>query len=233
MADSPLGREMALRIGLAARSLPDCTPGQMLALVEDMVGLPPQEKDIQALRPKHLKAALDGLLEDVPKADLEAALRALKGKADEQDPLLPDLDPYVEGDMPQSIRVACASNTGEALDGHFGSCARFLIYQVSSDETRLIDVRSVSGESEADDKNEFRAALIGDCQVLFIVSIGGPAAAKVVKRFIHPIKQPTGGNAREQAAGLRAILSDAPPPWLAKVMGHAPESRIRFAMEEE
>jgi hypothetical protein len=34
-----------------------------------------------------------------------------------------------------SIRIACASNRGERLDGHFGSCARFLIYQVSATDS--------------------------------------------------------------------------------------------------
>ena len=41
------------------------------------------------------------------------------------------IKPYQEGDMPNSIRIAVASNTGEQLDGHFGSCHRYLIYQLS------------------------------------------------------------------------------------------------------
>jgi Dinitrogenase iron-molybdenum cofactor len=43
--------------------------------------------------------------------------------------------------MPGSIRVACASNGGEALHGHFGSARRFLICQVSAETQRLIDAR--------------------------------------------------------------------------------------------
>ena len=41
--------------------------------------------------------------------------------------------------MPGSIRVACASNGGEVLDGRSGSARRFLIYQVSAETVRLID----------------------------------------------------------------------------------------------
>jgi nitrogen fixation protein NifX len=126
--------------------------------------------------------------------------------------------------------VACASNGGELLDGHFGSCRRFLIYQVTAEGFRLIDVRAIDDTSaEAqDDKNAYRAALIEDCQVLYVASIGGPAAAKVVKLDIHPIKFPDGGNAREHIARLSAVLADKAPPWLAKVMGQGTEERVRF-----
>ena len=130
--------------------------------------------------------------------------------------------------MPDSIRVACASDTGEELDGHFGAAQRFLIYQVSAVEHRLIDVRTVGETRLSDDKNADRAALIADCQVLYVASIGGPAAAKVVKKDIHPIKDDRGGSARDRMLALQHILADKAPPWLAKVMGHAPEERIRF-----
>ena len=43
--------------------------------------------------------------------------------------------------MPESVRVACASNQGEPLDGHFGSARRFLIYPVSAEENCLTDLR--------------------------------------------------------------------------------------------
>jgi nitrogen fixation protein NifX len=142
------------------------------------------------------------------------------------------VESYAEGDMPGSIRVACASSRGELLDGHFGSAGRFLVYQVSSDEDRLIDVR-VPDDASADDKNSYRARLIRDCQVLYVASIGGPAAAKVVKAGIHPIKDPQGGPARERIAALREVLAMKPPPWLAKVMGHSVEERVRFERQAD
>jgi predicted Fe-Mo cluster-binding NifX family protein len=55
--------------------------------------------------------------------------------------------------MPGSLRVAVAANRGENLDGHFGSCDRFLIYQVGQDAIRLIDVRSTAEADAAEDKN--------------------------------------------------------------------------------
>lgn len=35
-----------------------------------------------------------------------------------------------------------AANGGEQIDGHFGFCHRFLVYQVSKD-SRLIDCRDI------------------------------------------------------------------------------------------
>jgi len=54
-----------------------------------------------------------------------------------------------------------------------------MIYQVSADEARLIDIRDtgIPAGLEVDDKNLFRAELIQDCQV--ITWLGGrPCSGK-------------------------------------------------------
>ncbi len=140
--------------------------------------------------------------------------------------------PYTDGDMPDSIRVACASNSGDLLNGHFGSCERFLVYQVSQAEYRLIDVRDIGDDEAEEDKNAYRASLILDCQVLFIASVGGPAAAKIIKKGIHPIKQPTVVPTSELLEKLQLALAN-PSPWLGKVMGKDAQARARFSGDDE
>jgi len=140
--------------------------------------------------------------------------------------------PYTDGEMPDSIRVACASNSGDLLNGHFGSCERFLVYQVSQAEYRLIDVREVGDDEAEEDKNAYRASLILDCQVLFIASVGGPAAAKIIKKGIHPIKQVTVVPTSELLEKLQLALAN-PSPWLGKVMGKDPQTRARFSGDDE
>ncbi len=135
-------------------------------------------------------------------------------------------------DMPGSIRVACASRGAERVDGHFGSCRQFLVYQVSADEIRLIDLREAESAGRADEPSAYRAGLIEDCHILYIQSIGGPAAAKVVKAGVLPIKVLEGGKAPEVLARLQKVLAGSPPPWLAKVMGVAPEERVRYQQPE-
>ena len=62
-------------------------------------------------------------------------------------------------------------------------------------------------------------------------SNGGPAAAKVVKRDIHPIKLPDNPAASDCMAELSRILNHKAPPWLAKVMGADVDARVRFERE--
>lgn len=225
----PISRDVALRIALAARALPDTDAARILKVLEDAIGLPPTPKKLAGLTVKTFKSAADAEFASVDTDLIKETLAFLKGEkgADEKDDS-PAIEEYTDGDIADSIRVACASNKGEELDGHFGSCSRFLIYQVSATEMRLIDSRSANGPEARDDKNAYRASLIEDCQVLFVASIGGPAAAKVVRAGVHPIKYPDGGSARERIAALQKVIVEAPPPWLAKIMGHDDESRVRF-----
>jgi nitrogen fixation protein NifX len=97
---------------------------------------------------------------------------------------------------------------------------------------RLIDARSTLITEDADDKNVARAELISDCQIVYVQSIGGPAAAKAVRANIHPVKVPDGGKARITLQRLQAVL-DAPPPWLAKILGVEAKSLSRFSSAEE
>jgi nitrogen fixation protein NifX len=228
-----LSDDIALRIGLAARALPDTDAARLIRVLADAVGLPPTVAKLDGLTGKQLKGAADGELAEVDANSLKAALALLKGQgADIEPPPAPEA-PLADSEATGSILVACASNGGEALDGHFGSCRRFLVYQVAAGAFRLVDVRDIDDSAAGDDKNAHRAGLIRDCQVLFVASIGGPAAAKVVKLDIHPIKYPQGGSAREHMAALAGQLADKAPPWLAKVMGQSDEERVRFERDAE
>ena len=230
MSEPTLSRDIALRIGLAARALKNTDAALLLQVLAEAVGLPPTEEKLKTLKPKQLKQALAGMLAGQDADALKSACAILSGKQIEAVEL-PQTEAYVDGDMPDSIRVACASNQAELINGHFGSCRYFLVYQVSADEIRLVDVRLTDESDLADDKNAYRAGLVDDTQVRFVASIGGPAAAKVVKAGVHPIKHPQGGEARDKLVDLQSKIAAAPPPWLAKAMGHAAEARVRFTQE--
>lgn len=231
MNDKGLSRDIALRIGLAARELPDLRTGELVALLVDTLGLPLTGEKLAGLKMKELRAAGGERLMAFPADSLKNALRLLKGEEAPPAAELPVVTPLEEGEMPGSIRVAIASNDGEELNGHFGSCARFLIYQVAPDACRLIELRAAQEPEGHDDKTAFRAGLISDCQVLFTVSIGGPAAAKVVKAGVHPIKQPDGAHASAVLGELQKVLADAPPPWLARSMGKEAPALAPFRVE--
>lgn len=225
MSAAQMTREAALRIALAARELDGIGVAALVHGLAARLELPLTEDKLARVSVEDLRNILAGEHEDcscvvgVPAEGLKAAVRLLWGEGVSGSEL-PPVQPYAEGDMPGSIRVACASNRDEELDGHFGSCERFLVYQVSPSELRLIAVRPALAADHADDRNVARAALIADCQVLYVQSIGGPAAAKVVRAGVHPVKVPKPLPARDALPRLQQTLN-SPPPWLAKIMGVA------------
>jgi nitrogen fixation protein NifX len=232
MNSQAISRELALRIGLAARALPDTDAKRLLSVLTDSIGLPITEEKIAGINLKTLKTAKAGELSDVEDPLLTHALSILQSGLIAH-AVVQERQAYTEGDMPGSVRIACASNDAIKVDGHFGSCSQFMVYQVSADEARLIDIRctDIPDGLEVDDKNVFRAELIQDCQVLYIASVGGPAAAKIVKLSIHPMKL-SGIEAIADIIGqLQTVISGTPPPWLAKVMGIEATNRFRFEKE--
>jgi nitrogen fixation protein NifX len=227
-SQAELSRELALRIGLAARALPDTDAKRLLSVLTDCIGLPITEEKIVGIDLNTLKTAKAGEFIDVDEPLLTHALSILKSGLN-----IPKQQAYIDGDMPGSVRIACASNDGINVDGHFGSCSQFMIYQVSADEARLVDIRDtdIPNGLDVEDKNVFRAELIQDCQVLYIASVGGPAAAKIVKLGIHPMKLPGIESIAEIIGQLQTVIAGTPPPWLAKVMGIEANDRFRFERE--
>ncbi|MGB0129464.1 MAG: dinitrogenase iron-molybdenum cofactor biosynthesis protein [Rhodocyclaceae bacterium] len=229
-----MSREVALRIGMAARALEGVDVRAFVLALGAKLGEPITEEKLARVTVGDLKALLQGdevVEPDVAGDEIKSAVRYLWGEQ-VADPSVPTPVAYADGDLPGSLRVAMASNNGEMVDGHFGSCVRFLVYQVTRDEARLIDVRSTLNAEDAEDKNAARAQLISDCHLVYVHSIGGPAAAKVVRADIHPVKWPEGGPALAALARLQASMA-SPPPWLAKIMGVTAASLERFAQDVE
>jgi len=228
-----LPRELALRVALASRVLPGIDISHLLEILHSRVGSPLDDEKLKSITVTNLKTGIgsldgeeDGEDIGIGLANIKLAVRYLWGdEAEDED--LPEIQPYKEGDIAESIRVAIGSNSGALVNGHFGSCIRFLIYQLSRDAYRLIDIRSTLEADSAEDRNLFRAELIKDCHVLFVQSIGGPAAAKVIRADIYPIKVPDVIEANEQLSEFQKVFT-APPPWFAKILGRTAEQRVRF-----
>lgn len=233
MSEAPIAsREAALRIALAARTLNGLDVKAFVGALLEKMDAPLTEAKLGKLTVEDLRTILAGDFAEqgchvgVDAEQLKTAVRLLWGEGLENGDF-PAVDAYTDGEMPGSIRVAVAANRGENLDGHFGSCDRFLVYQVGPEAIKLIGVRSTAEADSAEDKNAARSELINDCQIVYVQSIGGPAAAKVVRAGVHPVKKPTGGPAREALVELQARLA-SPPPWLAQIMGVPAASLARF-----
>jgi hypothetical protein len=180
MSEQPFSDEVAFRIALAARALPGVSVSDLIEGLQTYLGDVLDEAALSKITVTNLKTAIgqtyrldageDGEDARFPLASLKEAVKILWGETTELSDGLPPIAPYQDGDMPDSIRIAIASNTQEQLDGHFGSCLRYLIYQLSSSEIRLIDIRSAAGADRSGDKNAYRVGLISDCHVLYNVT---------------------------------------------------------------
>ncbi len=213
MESSPLSEHVALRIGLAARALPGLNVRALLALLTTNLGTPLTEESLTSLSPKKwrsMAAKLDGEFSRFELDSAHAALCSLAvGEAN-----APQAVSATSLDGP-SITVAMTSNREQELDGHFGSCLRMLVYQVTADAHQLIDVREVNTELKGEERSVYLVSLLNGCDLLFTLSIGGPAAAKVTRAGVHPVKVKTPCACAEQLEELSSVIAGTPPRWLA------------------
>lgn len=228
-----LDRDTALRIALAARSLPDIELTSLIDKQDECLGAPLDLVKLSRITVTDLKTSLGSLDGEEDGEDIgiglepmKLAVRILWGETDEGDDL-PKVETYEDGDIPGSIRIGISSNSANNLDGHFGTCLRFLIYQVSATEMRLIDIRSAAEADLSDDRNAYRANIVKDCEVLYMVSVGGPAAAKIIRAGVYPLKKIEGGEAPQVIKEFQQVMGGTPPPWLAKILGVTAEQRLK------
>ena len=133
------------------------------------------------------------------------------------------------------MRVAFSSTDGRNIDLHFGQAAHFYVWEVGPASAEFVErVSAITTTGDEEDRITARATAIAGCAIVYTVQIGGPAAAKLVARRIHPMK--TGGElpVAEAVGKLQQVLRGRPPPWLRKALGiAAPEIREPNDLTEE
>ncbi len=117
------------------------------------------------------------------------------------------------------MKVAFTSTTGEIIDEHFGQSTRFHVWEIGPEEAHLLTtVVAGSAEGDEEDRISARADVLADCSIVYTMQIGGPAAAKLVARRIHPMKTGKEVPVAEMVEKLQEVLRGNPPPWLRKAM---------------
>ena len=117
------------------------------------------------------------------------------------------------------MKVAFASTDNQHIDSHFGQASTFHLWEVDLKGSQYLGPIQMGAEGEADeDKIVAKAEALKGCSIACSLQIGGPAAAKLVARRIHPMKTATEVPIAEVVAKLQAVLRGNPPPWLRKAM---------------
>ncbi len=120
------------------------------------------------------------------------------------------------------MRIAFTTQDGLNVDSHFGQVSVFHIWEVGPTEARFVGHASAvtTGEDE-EDRTTARAGAVAGCAIVCTVQIGGPAAAKLAARRIHPMKTGVEVPIAELVSKLQEVMRGSPPPWLRKAMGGA------------
>ena len=140
------------------------------------------------------------------------------------------------------LRTAIATSSGKALDSHFGSAKKFLVYDISVSSSQLVEVIDFDDTSDesgdhgaaAEDRIGNKVATLKGCQLLLVLAIGGPVAARVVKAGVHPIKLSQPEAIPSVIEKVQTMLAGAPPPWLRKLLAPKTERSKSFMdLEDE
>jgi nitrogen fixation protein NifX len=117
------------------------------------------------------------------------------------------------------MRIAFTSSDGLTVDRHFGMTRDFRIWEIGPEAASEVGTVTAlpSGEDE-EDRIAARASAIAGCAIVYTVAIGGPAAARLVARKIHPMKTQTEVPISDVVSKLQEVLRGTPPPWLRKAM---------------
>jgi nitrogen fixation protein NifX len=117
------------------------------------------------------------------------------------------------------MKIAFTTKTGALIDLHFGQAEAFHVWEVGPDEAHYLETVNVASHgTDEEDKIEARTSLIADCAVVYTMQIGGPAAAKLIAKRIHPMKTNVEVGVQESIERIQEVLRGNPPPWLRKAM---------------
>ncbi len=124
------------------------------------------------------------------------------------------------------MRVAFTSTDGERIDLHFGQASRFDVWEVGPEHAAFVErVDAITSAGDEEDRTTARATAVAGCAIVYTVQIGGPAAAKLVSRRVHPMKTGRELPIADAVARLQQVLRGRPAPWLRKALGTTPAAR--------
>lgn len=123
------------------------------------------------------------------------------------------------GTMNSALRVAFATKDMEEVNAHFGGAKEFVVYNVSKDGYEVSEViKTDTSELEDDDKTDFRVRALKGINIMYCESIGGTAAAKVIRAGINPMKANEGTLIEDLLKNLVTMINGNPPPWIKNII---------------
>lgn len=130
--------------------------------------------------------------------------------------------------MDHALKVAFATKDMEEINAHFGGAKEFVVYNVSKDGYELCEViKTDTSDVEDDDKTDFRVRALKGINIMYTESIGGTAAAKVIRAGIHPMKVNESTLIKDVLDSLVQMINGNPPPWVKQIIQMKTEHDVR------
>ena len=121
--------------------------------------------------------------------------------------------------LENSIKVAFATKDMQTVNAHFGGAKEFVVYKVSKDGFELSEViQTDTSDVESDDKTDFKVRALAGINIMYCESIGGTAAAKVIRAGMNPMKVQEPRAIEDILKELITMINGNPPPWVKKIM---------------
>ena len=128
------------------------------------------------------------------------------------------------------MKVAFATTDGVHVDEHFGRAGTFAIYEFTDKDYRFIELRKFSegldqqivstremGQAH-DSAVQDKVDRLADCKIVYLTEIGGPSAARLVKKGMMPLKVKEVISIETALHQLQESVRQSPPPWLRKAL---------------
>jgi nitrogen fixation protein NifX len=128
------------------------------------------------------------------------------------------------------MKVAFATTDGVQVNEHFGRAGMFAVYEVKEQGYSFVEMRKFAegrdtaveetkGMKEVhDDLVQKKVDSLGDCKIVYLTEIGGPSAARLVKKGMMPVKVKEQVTIEESLERLSETIKKSPPPWLRKAI---------------
>mgnify|MGYP002780989606 CR=1 FL=1 len=120
------------------------------------------------------------------------------------------------------MKVAFTTSDRTHVNAHFGSAKEIDVYEVSQSGYEFLQTIQFGGNLDEDgneDKLLPKINALQNCTIVYVSTIGGSAASRLIKQGITPIKtQSEAEGVQDVLERLVATLKGTPPPWLRKAL---------------
>ena len=128
------------------------------------------------------------------------------------------------------MKVAFATTDGINVDEHFGRAGMFAVYELTPSNYSFVELRKFADGLDTsvvetrgmgdvhDDKVQSKVDKLADCKIIYLTEIGGPSAARLVKKGVMPVKVKEPVAIEDSMNKLLETVKGTPPPWLKKAL---------------